>query len=185
MTKRTCSVNGCEKQHKARGWCHTHYTAELRSGRIEVAPKLSDWDRFWANVDVAGICWQWDPEKLQNGTGYGNFGVRGDIVGAHRYAWTILVGDIPEGMHIDHLCRNRGCVNPDHLEIVTIEENVKRGYGITAHNARKTHCVRNHEFTESNTRYRLGSNGKTWRKCRACAREDAALTRQRARCTQA
>ena len=181
MSKRTCSVVVCKHPHKARGWCHKHYAYRWRNGLIQDIKTLSPWDRFWANVNVDGVCWEWDQTKLNETTGYGVFGADGRSTSAHRYAWEILVGEIPSGKQLDHLCRNRGCVNPDHMEPVTIEENVLRGYGITAQNARKTHCVRGHEFNESNTRYRTGANGKTWRKCRACAREDRAAWRAKKR----
>lgn len=180
MVNRTCTVQDCQRPYKARGWCHTHYEAERRNGRIAVAERLPTWERFCANVDFFGDCWQYDPRKISP-VGYGIFSVNRQQIGAHRYIWETLVGKIPENMQIDHMCRNRGCVNPDHMEVVTLAENVLRGEGVTAKNARKTHCVRNHEFTEENTRYRIGPNGKTWRKCRACAREDRAIWREKQR----
>ncbi|MGO3650436.1 HNH endonuclease signature motif containing protein [Agrococcus casei] len=84
---------------------------------------------------------------------------------AHRFAYADSRGAIPEGLEIDHLCRNRSCVNPKHLEAVSKRENLARGYAVPAINARKTHCKRGHEFTAENT-YRWGSS----RICRACKR---------------
>lgn len=86
---------------------------------------------------------------------------------AHRVMWELMVGPIPDGKVLDHLCRNRGCVNPAHLEVVTQGENVLRGIGPVAVNARKTHCKNGHEFTEENTIIRR----EGWRGCRTCSRE--------------
>ena len=84
----------------------------------------------------------------------------------HRIAYEIMYGPIPQGMTLDHLCRVRHCVNPDHLEVVTRGENVLRGEGITAQNVRKTHCPQGHEYTTENT-YET-KDGK--RMCRTCSR---------------
>lgn len=107
-----------------------------------------------------------------NGVGYGQFYVGMDAnprTGkgyAHRWSYEHHVGPIPDGLHIDHLCRNRACVNPDHLEPVTRAENVLRGMGQSALNARKTHCPKGHPLNGANVR--IGTKGE--RKCRACER---------------
>jgi hypothetical protein len=85
---------------------------------------------------------------------------------AHRASYEAFIGPIPDGMTIDHLCRNRKCVNPSHLEAVPMRVNVLRGVGVTAKNAVKTHCVNGHEFNDQNT-----YSDSKGRSCRACKRE--------------
>jgi hypothetical protein len=92
---------------------------------------------------------------------------------AHRVIYELLVGPVPADKVMDHLCRNKLCVNPAHLEVVTNKENVLRGIGRSAVNSRKTHCINGHKFTTENTR--LDSRGK--RVCRACFREIARKVR--------
>jgi len=113
-------------------------------------------------------CWGWKGRYNRNG--YGVF--RRNIL-AHRYAYILWRGEIPSGLTLDHLCRNRGCVNPDHLEVVTQVENVMRGISPAAFNAKKTHCKRDHLFDEKNTYF--FANG--WRACRTCDREKKARIR--------
>ena len=85
---------------------------------------------------------------------------------AHRVAWELFRGPIPEGLQLDHLCRNGACINPNHLEPVTGRENTLRGFGVASMRAKQTHCKRGHEFNESNTRM-LDRH----RICRTCKRE--------------
>ena len=107
-------------------------------------------------VDDSG-CWLWT--AADNGKGYGVVYYGGRQAYAHRVMYELLVDKIPDGLTIDHLCKVRNCVNPQHLEPVTIRENVQRG-----ERAQQTHCINGHEFTEDNTRIR--SNGT--RKCKTC-----------------
>lgn len=122
-------------------------------------------DRFWEKVDRRGPdeCWQWLARKDRDG--YGRFRDGPLMVKAHRFAYEQMVGPIPDGLQIDHLCRNRPCVNTRHLEAVTQRVNILRGNGITAKQARQTHCKRGHAFDEANT-YVL-KRGE--RQCRICA----------------
>jgi len=123
---------------------------------------------FWSKVSIGteGGCWFWMGTKAG---GYGRFynPAQRRVVPAHRFAYENRIGPIPEGLTLDHLCRNRSCVNPKHLEPVTNKENVLRGEGPTAKNKRKTHCTRGHAYDEENTYIR--PNGR--RRCRACDRE--------------
>ena len=87
--------------------------------------KLVAGDRFWAKVDKGIFCWDWLGGKSN---GYGRFWVEGRLVQAHRWAYETMVGPIPEGLTLDHLCRVRYCVNPSHLEPVTLGENIRRSF---------------------------------------------------------
>lgn len=132
-------------------------------------------ERLMAKVEVAESgCWEWTGTKLHGGYGMiGEGGRKGRMLLAHRAAYQELVGPIPEGLTLDHLCRNRGCVNPEHLEPVTGTENVLRGEGPTAKNARKTECPKGHPYSDENTR-----RTPTGRICRTCAREANRLWRE-------
>ena len=126
--------------------------------------------RFWAKVQVGPGCWLW--LASQYGGGYGQAVIRRRHFQAHRVAYELVVGPIPEGHDLDHVkargCTNRNCVNPSHLEPVTRRVNVLRGESPVAHQAQQTHCKNGHEFTPENTRYRAGRN---IRSCRACSTE--------------
>ena len=103
-----------------------------------------DIDRFWSKVSKSDGCWTWLGGL--DGKGYGYFRLGSRMVGSYRLAYELLIDPVPDGLVLDHLCRNRKCVNPWHLEPVTNRENVLRGSGITAMQARQTHCKRGHAY---------------------------------------
>lgn len=126
--------------------------------------------RFWGKVNFDGPlwngtpCWVWTAGKNR---GYGRTFWDGRHQYAHRISYELLVGPIPDGLTIDHLCRNRACENPGHLEPVTMRVNWLRGNAPTTYYAIKTHCVKGHPFDEVNT---YQAPGKLHRACRICRR---------------
>ncbi len=128
-------------------------------------PRMTPDERFRASwVLLPNGCHEWT--RLLDRYGYGHFCANNKHWKAHRWAFLHLIGPIPDGLQVDHLCRNRKCVNPEHMEAVTVRENVLRGIGRTAVNARKTRCKEGHEFTEANTYINKSTGGRVCRKCR-------------------
>lgn len=111
-------------------------------------------------------CWNWNGYIDRDG--YGRFSVNGKQDTVHRISFAAFGGIIPQGLQLDHLCRNRRCCNPKHLEPVTKKENTLRGTSFSAVNARKTHCDHGHAFDDRNT-YRHGGRRRQCRKCNARA----------------
>lgn len=131
-----------------------------RKLKMVLAHSVPPEERFMSYVDV-DKCWLWKGGLI---SGYGTFKWNGERLRSHRLSYELFSGPIPEGLVIDHLCRKRNCVNPDHLEPVTLEENILRGNGLPARNKRKTHCLRGHPFSPDNVR--IAPNGS--RICRIC-----------------
>lgn len=127
---------------------------------------MTNEERFWLKVGKRGPdeCWEWLSGKHSDG--YGKFWLDGRTELAHRFAYELMRGPIPDGLQIDHLCRNRACVNPSHMEIVTGEVNTLRGLSFAAQNARKTHCAHGHPLSGDNVY--ITSDGE--RVCRTCKR---------------
>ncbi len=122
-------------------------------------------ERFWSKVDKTESCWNWIAGK--DSKGYGSFWLAPTMRVAHRISYEMARGDIPIGLELDHLCRNRGCVNPDHLEPVTHYVNVLRApLAVGTLNSAKTHCPAGHEYTPENTSF----GGRGGRVCKECKR---------------
>lgn len=134
-------------------------------------------ERFWEKVDKNGLngCWLWMGWKS---FGYGRFNLHNKDVRSHRVAYEWIIGTIPEGLTIDHLCRSRDCVNPDHMEAVTHKVNILRGNSKAAHNAQRTHCIHGHPFDLFNTRF-IKVNGRIKRRCRRCDKDYKIRNRNR------
>lgn len=186
MAQGTCSVEGCGKLRHARGWCAMHYARWQKHGDLsprnpgkEPIPVIQ---RIYARsvVQPSG-CIEWMGGR--NGSGYGIIGVGSVIDGSrtmariHRVAYQALVGQIPDGLELDHLCRNRACWRVEHLEPVTGRVNKMRGISPPAVNSAKTHCAAGHPFDAENT-YRTADG---WRRCRACGAAHARALRVLAR----
>lgn len=183
-----CAVEDCSGHGPfVLGWCPKHYQRYRRNGSPTTpAAKPSLEDLFWAKVDKdgplpdfapdLGPCWIWQAARTKHG--YGMFGVSPPRL-AHRRAYEWLVGPIPEGLPLDHLCRVPPCVNPQHLEPVTHTQNMRRSpITLATINAAKTHCAQGHPFDEANTRRQRVSG---WRICATCARAAVRESTRRAK----
>lgn len=147
-----------------------------RKGRMGFQP-IPLAERFAANTRWEGDCLVWT--GCRNDRGYGRIEVEGRNRGAHRVHYEMVKGPVPEGLQLDHLCRNPACVNPDHLEPVTPRENSMRGFGVQRVNAEKTHCLRGHPLTGNNI-----APAHRYRRCIQCARIHSRDFRARKRATQ-
>lgn len=136
-------------------------------------PRLDEW-RFFSRVRLAGECWEFTSLMRD---GYGRFWFNGRSVRAHRWLYERMVTELPPELQLDHLCRNRACVNPWHLEPVTARVNTIRGDTAPGRNARKTACLEGHPYEGANLH--VTPSGR--RVCRACHRRRAAESRRRKR----
>jgi len=164
QTRRTCAAEDCTNDHYCKGYCAKHYERWRNTGSTSLRPKPTELESFADKIKQNDEgCWIWSGGTSQ---GYGAF----RKTRAHRWAYENLTESppIPDGWHLDHLCRVPLCCNPDHLEAVTPKANMLRGVGPTAINASKTHCKRGHEFTPKNT-YVRGDTGH--RQCKQCRRD--------------
>ena len=126
-------------------------------------------EQLEARIQKGDGCWEWQGAISKRG--YGAVRWEGKTRPVHRIVWELEIGPIPEGMVIDHLCRNRRCCRLDHLRVTTHRENIIAGTGFGAVNAAKTHCPQGHEYTPENTYVYKQPKGN-WgiqRVCRTCA----------------
>lgn len=131
-------------------------------------------ERVWSHVQKADGCWTWS--AYTDKRGYGRIKVAKRTLFAHRVVYEHVREPIPKHLQVDHLCRNRGCVNPAHMELVTTRQNTLRGISPTAQNARRTHCLKGHPYDLFNTYLERGR-----RTCRICLRARVARTRMKRR----
>jgi hypothetical protein len=153
----------------------THRETVIQRIRCDTSTAL----RFWAKVDAgggAGACWPWLASKER---GYGKFGVNGSNARAHRIAYELAFGDVAGGMVLDHLCRNRACVNPLHLEAVSNKDNLMRGAGNNgALYVHKTHCNKGHPLIPENLYLRKVMRRERDYQCKTCSIERASKARR-------
>lgn len=126
--KKICSVEDCQKPRDSKGLCKNHYMRGLRRGEIETRPDPGYSDRFWAKVEKTESCWNWTAAKTHNGYGVAYLPNHKQQV-AHKIAYRMLVGEVPDGIELDHTCHNRSCVNPDHLRQATHKQNQENRTG--------------------------------------------------------
>ena len=187
--KDECSIDGCARRGPIkRDLCPFHYRRWRSNGDplvIKKGQRGTPLERFWRLIikdgpipelrPDLGPCWQW--LGFHDKDGYGRLHYKGIFTGAHRVAYEEVFGQIPTGMEPDHLCRNRGCPNPNHLEPVTTRVNIMRGQGHAPRNAAKTHCTPGgHPFSGDNLY--VQPDGK--RVCRQCKRDRKHAAKKRA-----
>lgn len=179
---RICELKDCMNPAPRRKLCEHHYRRKLKYGSPYGVPSPKaphpPEDRFFPRLSFGPLfqgtrCLEWTGDRWS--TGYGRFSVNGKQVGVHRWLYERWVGPIPDGLVIDHLCRNIVCCNPEHLEPVTNAENVRRGVGPAAQNRLKTHCKYGHPFAGRN----LGTDAFGRRICRACSVQRTLRSRAR------
>lgn len=182
MVQRTCSVEGCERPHFTHTWCSAHYGRWKRHGDLQVDVPIgrkgrkdgpfvvfSELEaRFWPKVAIPANpldCWEWTAAK-DKVSGYGRMQLGGTSGYAHRVSYELSMGQIGDGLQIDHLCRNKSCVNPLHLQAVPAALNVQR-----APRNQVTHCPQGHPYSGDNLRMAGGR-----RLCRTCQMDRARVS---------
>jgi len=176
-TEKRCTFDGCDKTQKSKGLCAAHYwqlskkktlSPLYSTQRMPGTPPQIDYREVPCLVPgLIGPCHEWIRGK---DNGYGIVGINGKKIYVHRYVWELANGQIPDGLVVDHQCRNKTCCNVDHLRVVTHKVNstenvVDMNWQIQKS---KTHCKYGHEFTKENTYIR---NKKGNRTCRSCLKQ--------------
>lgn len=145
-----------------------NYTGPEIRRNESLAKDVREWggmtplERFMFRVEKTDSCWNWTGRVSR---GYSVFTIGKLTILGHRYIYRHFKGDIPDGLTIDHLCKNKLCVNPDHLEPVTMRENLARSNSISSVNRAKTHCPNNHPYDDRNTLFAKDGS----RICKECA----------------
>lgn len=181
MPRTICSIGDCGEAARGHGFCASHLYRFRRYGDPQGSGRRytrgTDEERFWAFVEknARSGCWLWTGGTVD---GYGAFNPASSksTVRAHRYAYALVRSAVPGTLVLDHTCRVRRCVNPDHLEAVTVKENTLRGVGFSAMNLQKSACPKGHPYDDENT-YVDKKTG--WRQCRTCRRERVAEQNRR------
>lgn len=158
MTRPPVCACGCGERTKRVTRTQRHYRYVVGHNRRKPAA-----ERIWAFIDKTPACWLWTGAR--NDAGYGQLHLGGRTVFAHRTVYELLVGPIPDGLQLDHLCRTPLCVRPTHLEPVSPAQNIRRGMSPSAILWRSGHCSHGHRWTPENTYQRPDGKG---RQCRAC-----------------
>ena len=182
--KSNCKAPECVLASRAGGYCDRHYRRWRKYGDPRPAHLEGTVEqRFWRRVDVSAgpnSCWLWT--KAISPYGYGKLTYRGRVVAAHRVAFELAVGPIPDGLQVDHLCHtlactaasrcvHRRCVNPAHLRATSARENTLRSWAPSAVNARLESCRRGHAFSDGNIYWEAVSDtGRLKRHCVQCRR---------------
>ena len=169
MSNRTCSVTNCERPVRARGFCMSHYDWHRDRGLLAKLPKPTLQERILSRIDIRDEGYEtpcWISNRAAQPNGYTKIGINGATCLTHRVAYEAFVGAIPDGLDIDHLCRNAACCNPEHLEPVTPKVNMHRmnqalGIGVAA-----THCKWGHELSGDNVYLRPDRFGRVCKTCR-------------------
>lgn len=151
----TCSVSGCERPVWNRHLCQAHYWRQRRHGSTDDPIRPSVEERFWAKITKTRGCWLWNTTKA---SGYGgSFWDGSAYVSPYRFSYELHVGPIAAGLTIDHLCQNKACVRPEHLEAVPLVENIRR-------KPLRDRCRRGHVYTPDSTYITPAG----YRQCRTC-----------------
>jgi hypothetical protein len=168
----SCAIADCDRPVRSRRMCSKHYMAwykanpdkVTRYGRRDETPL----ERVIRNIVVNKATGCWEKQGHVSNKGYGQVRIGKKFFLMHRLAYEAVRGPIPVGTELDHLCRNTRCSNPFHLEAVTHRENILRSpITVAGIHSRKTHCIRNHEFTPENTKV-VYKKGRPCRSCIAC-----------------
>lgn len=165
--ERVCAECGARALVSRKPTSASQYCASCAASRRKGMDLYARLDAY-IEVDPDTTCWIWRRKRTEDG--YGRISVGGRQRPTHRLNYERFVGPIPDGYHIDHLCRVRACCNPDHLEAVPPAVNVLRSDGRAAINARKVACIRGHAFTDENTIRYVDADGSEHRGCRTCQR---------------